>query len=75
MKTKAARTGYLWTCGNNNARLKIQTNKSEIEHRTLCANRTLTFLRNNLLHQFEYSLNPTMMILYSCWYLFAIQNN
>ena len=75
METKSARTGHLWTCGKNYALLKKQTNSSETEHRTLCVNHTLTFLRSNVQHQFECCLNPTMMILYSGWYLFVIQNN
>ena len=45
--TKAARTGHLWTYGKNNGRLKNQINNSEIEHRTLCVNHTLTFFEFN----------------------------
>ena len=59
----------------NNARLKKQTKNSEIKHRTLCVNQTLIFLRSNVQRQFEYCLNPTMIILYSSWYIFVIQNN
>ena len=59
----------------NNARLKKQTKNSEIKHRPLCVNQTLVCLRSNVQRQFEYCLNPTMMILYSSWYIFVIQNN